>query len=122
MNIAEYIEQNCDRNVILIPYSKFVTTIGLKDERTAREWAESDLQELFKCRIITTQDDGCQHLSCLIYDMYFTDEYFTVHFSDEVGWLREDDPHWLSDILQQTRMNNYIVIGKEEIEWLVLDK
>ena len=112
MNIAEYIEQNvgdtdCYQTVL---YHQFAKEVGLKDIRTAKELIESDLQELFKCRFM--KDNGISTIqSCLIAELFFTENHVQIEFTHWIYQLRADNPHWLSDILQQTRMNNYIVKG-----------
>lgn len=112
MNIAEYIEQNtgdtdCYQTVL---YHQFAKEVGLKDIRTAREWIESDLQELFKCRFIQRTANGIIQ-SCLIAELFFAENYVQIEFTHWIYQLQTVNPHWLSDILQQTRMNNYIVKG-----------
>lgn len=112
MNIAEYIEQNTDNNSCktIVRYHQFAKEVGLTDIRTAKELVESDLQELFKCRYITRGAFGVI-ISNVITELFFTDNYVQIDFSSWIYQLRKNNPHWLSDILQQTRMNNYIVKG-----------
>ena len=112
MNIAEYIEQNMDKNScrITVFYHKFKKDVGLKDVRTAQELVSADLQELFKCRYMKQGDYGVI-ISNVITELYFTENAVIIDFSHWIYQLRKDNPHWLSDILQQTRMNNYIVKG-----------
>ena len=112
MNIAEYIEQNtydtdCYQTVL---YHQFAKEAGLKDIRMAREWIESDLQELFKCRFIKHNANSSLQ-SCLIEELFFTENHVQIEFTHWIYQLQTANPHWLSDILQQTRLNNYIVKG-----------
>lgn len=112
MNIAEYIEQNMRKNSrkFTVFYSKFAKHAGLKDIRTAQERIDSDLQELYTCRLI--KHSGANTIqSCLIEELFFTDTGVVIDFSHWIYQLYTFNPHWLSDILQQTRMNNYIVRG-----------
>ena len=112
MNIAEYIEQNMRKNgrKFTVFYHKFAKDVGLKDIRTAKEWIESDLQELFKCRWIKHNAHSTLQ-SCLIEELFFAENGIQIEFSHWIYELYTFNPHWLSDILQQTRMNNYIVKG-----------
>lgn len=112
MNIAEYIEQNWDDTScnIVVPYHKFAKVVGLKDIRTAKELIESDLQELYKCKFIKNNSIGTIQ-SCLIRELWISHTVVIIDFSHWIYQLRAANPHWLSDILQQTRMNNYIVKG-----------
>lgn len=112
MNIAEYIEQNMRNNgrKFTVFYSKFVKEVGLKDVRTDKGWIESDLQELYKCRYIKHNVIGAIQ-SCLIEELFFAKNYVQIDFSHWINVLSHDNPHWLSDILKQTRINNYIVKG-----------
>ena len=112
MNIAEYIEQNTDATSCktIVFYHKLAKEVGLKDIRTAKEWIESDLKELFKCRYIQYGQYGVICTNVLT-ELFFTDNYVQIDFSHWIYQLRKNNPHWLSDILQQTRMNNYIVKG-----------
>ena len=114
MNIAEYIEQNTGDTVcnIVVPYYKFAKEVGLQDIWTAKEWIQSDLQELYKCTFIKNNSIGTIQ-SCLIREMWISDTVVTIDFSHWIYQLRAANPHWLSDILQQTRMNNYIVKGDQ---------
>lgn len=112
MNIAEYIEQdtgntNCYQTVL---YHQFAKEVGLQDIRTAKEWIESDLQELFKCRFIKHNGTNTVQ-SSLIEELWFTENHVQIEFSHWIYQLRATNPHWLSDMLKQTRMNNYIVKG-----------
>lgn len=113
MNIAEYIEQNMDKNScrITVFYHKLKKDFGLKDVRTAKELVSSDLQELFKCRYITRGAFGVI-ISNVITELFFSENAVTIDFSHWINALSHDNPYWLSDILQQTRMNNYIVRGE----------
>lgn len=113
MNIAEYIEQNtgdkdCYQTVL---YHQFAKEVGLKDIRTAKEWIESDLQELFKCRFIKHNAISTIQ-SSLIAELFFAENHVQIEFTHWIYQLRAANPHWLSDILKQTRMNNYIVRGE----------
>ena len=49
--------------------------------------------------------------SCLIRELWISHTVVIIDFSHWIFQLRAVNPHWLSDILQQTRMNNYIVKG-----------
>lgn len=112
MNIAEYIEQNTDATSCktIVRYHQFAKEVGLKDIHMAKELVSSDLQELFKCRFM--KDNGISTIqSCLIAELFFTENHVQIEFTHWIYQLRADNPHWLSDILQQTRMNNYIVKG-----------
>lgn len=113
MNIAEYIEQNMDKTScnIVVPYHKFAKEFGLKDLRTVKEWIESDLHELHRCRYIKHNAIG-KIESSLIHELWISDTVVIIDFSHWIWQLRAANPHWLSDILQQTRMNNYIVRGE----------
>jgi len=108
MNIAEYIEQNMDKTSyrMTVFYHRFKKEAGLKDIRTAREWIETDLLELWKCNFRKRR-----LISCIIAELWFTETGVVIDFSHWINELKKDNPHWLSDILQQTRMNNYIVKG-----------
>lgn len=112
MNIAEYIEQNVDDTDCYqtVLYHQFAKDVGLKDIRAVREWIESDLQELFKCRYITRCASGVI-VSNLITELFFAENHVQIEFTHWIYQLRKNNPHCLSDILQQTRMNNYIVKG-----------
>lgn len=112
MNIAEYIEQNMDKTScrMTVFYHRFKKDVGLKDVRVAQEWVSADLQELFKCRYITRGAYGVI-ISNVITELFFSENAVTIDFSHWINVLSHDNPHWLSDILQQTRMNNYIVKG-----------
>lgn len=112
MNIAEYVEQNMRKNGcrFTVFYHRFAQKVGLTDTSTAKEWIDSDLQELYTCRLI--KHSGANTIqSCLIEELFFTDNYVQIDFSHWSYQLRAVNPHWLSDILQKTRMNNYIVRG-----------
>lgn len=113
MNIAEYIEQNMDKTSyrITVFYHKFKKDVGLKDVRTAQELVSADLQELFKCRYITRGVCGVI-ISNVITELFFSENAVTIDFSHWINVLSHDNPRWLSDMLQQTRMNNYIVRGE----------
>ena len=113
MNIAEYIEQNMDKNScrMTVFYHKLKKDFGFEDVRTAKELVSSDLQELFKCRYITRGAFGVI-ISNVITELFFSENAVTIDFSHWIYQLHKDNPHWLSDILQQTRMNNYIVRGE----------
>ena len=108
MNIAEYIEQNMDDRScrMTVFYHRFKKEAGLKDIRTAKEWIENDLLELFKCKFMKRR-----LISCIIEELWFTETGVVIDFSHWINELRKDNPHWLSEIFQQTRMNNYIVKG-----------
>lgn len=112
MNIAEYIEQNTEKTTcyLMVSYHKFAKEAGLKDVRTAKELVSSDLQELFKCRYITRGAFGVI-VSNLITELFFSENYVQIEFTHWIYKLCARNPHWLSDILQQTRLNNYIVKG-----------
>ena len=113
MNIAEYIERNMGNTDFYqtVLYHKFAKEVGLKDIRAAKEWIELDLLELFKCRFM--KHNGISTIqSCLIEELWFTETCVVIDFSHWIYQLRKDNPHWLSDILQQTHMNNYIVRGE----------
>lgn len=112
MNIGEYIEQNWDDTScnIVVPYHKFAKAVGLKDIRTAKELIESDLQELYKCKFIKNNSISTIQ-SCLIRELWISHTVVIIDFSHWIFQLRAVKQHWLSDILQQTRMNNYIVKG-----------
>ena len=112
MNIAEYIEQNTDDTDCYqtVLYHQFAKEAGLKDIRTAKELIESDLQELFKCRYITRCASGVI-VSNLIAELFFAENHVQIEFTHWIYQLQTANPHWLSDILQQTRMNDYIVKG-----------
>lgn len=113
MNIAEYIEQNMRKNSckFTVFYHKFAKEVGLQqDVLTAKELIESDLQELFKCRWIKHNATNSLQ-ACLIEELFFAGNAVQIDFTHWIHQLRAVNPHWLSDILQQTRMNNYIVRG-----------
>lgn len=112
MNIAEYIEQNMRSNgrKFTVLYHQFATDVRINDEQVAKEQIELDLQELYKCKVMTKQFDSIWQWH-LIQEMHFAPHGAIVEFSRWVDHLRFKNPHWLSDILQQTRMNNYIVKG-----------
>lgn len=112
MNIAEYIEQNTDSTSCktIVRYHQFAKEVGLKDIRTAKELVSSDLQELFKCRYITRGAYGVI-VSNVITELFFTDNYVQIDFSSWIYKLRARNLHWLSEIFQQTCINNYIVKG-----------
>lgn len=113
MNIAEYIEQNMDKNScrMTVFYHKLKKDFGLKDVRTAKELVSSDLQELFKCRYITRGAFGVI-ISNVITELFFSENAVTIDFSHWINALSHDNPHWLSEIFQQTCINNYIVRGE----------
>ena len=113
MNIAEYIEQNMVETScrVMVSYPKVAKKIGSKDIDTVKEWIELDLQELFKCRFIKHNANSSLQ-SCLIEELYFTKNHVQIDFSYWTLRLRNESDTWLSDILQQTRMNNYIVRGE----------
>ena len=117
MNIAEYIEQNMDNTSyrMTVFYHRFKKEVGLKDIRTAKEWIENDLLELWKCQFRKRR-----FIACVITELWFTETGVVIDFSHWINELRKDNPHWLSDILQQTRMNNYIVKG--DYVWLHSNK
>ena len=112
MNIAEYIEQNMDKNScrMTVFYHKLKKDFGFEDVRTAKELVSSDLQELFKCRYITRGAYGVI-ISNVITELFFTENAVTIDFSHWINVLSHDNPHWLSEIFQQTCINNYIVRG-----------
>ena len=113
MNVAEYIEHKMDYITFkeTVFYHKYAQKVGLTDIRTAKELIELDLKELFKCRFM--KHNGTSAIqSCLIEELWFTETCVVIDFSHWIYQLRKDNPHWLSDILQQTRMNNYIVRGE----------
>ena len=112
MNIAEYIEQNMNKNScrITVFYHKLKKDFGFEDVRTAKELVSSDLQELFKCRYITRGAYGVI-ISNVITELFFTENAVTIDFSHWINVLSHDNPHWLSEIFQQTCINNYIVRG-----------
>lgn len=114
MNIAEYIEQNIkiiQGSTIKVLYRDFAKEIGLKDICTAKELVEFDLKELFKCRIINSNVSSTIQ-SSLIKELFLTEQYVIIDFSYWIKRLSCKSDNWLSDILQQTRMNNYIVRGE----------
>lgn len=113
MNIAEYIEQNMVYTScrVTVSYPKFAKEVGLKDIHTAKEWIKLDLQELFKCRFIKHNANSSLQ-SCLIEELYFTKNHVQIDFSYWALELRNESDTWLSDILKQTHMNNYIVRGE----------
>ncbi len=113
MNIAEYIEQNIDDTScrVMVSYHKFAKDVGLQNIYTLTEWIASDLHELFKCRFIQHNANGSLQ-SSLINELYFANNYVQIDFSYWTLELRNESDTWLSDILQQTRMNNYIVRGE----------
>jgi hypothetical protein len=112
MNIAEYIEQNMVYTScrVMVSYPKFAKEVGLKDIHMAKELIESDLQELFKCRFIKHNANSSLQ-SCLIEELYFTKNHVQIDFSYWALGLKNESDTWLSDILQQTRLNNYVVKG-----------
>ena len=116
MNIAEYVEQNMDDTScrLMVIYHDFAKKAGLKDIQDiclVKELVESDLQELYKCRIILS--NGFNDLqSCLVQELFWTESFVMIEFSHWTHMLRSENEHWLSDILKQTRMNNYIVRGE----------
>lgn len=111
MNIAEYIEQKMRSNgrKFTIFYHKFANEVGINDKQVAKEQIELYLQELHKCQVMTKQFDSIWQWH-VIQEIHFTPYGAIVEFSRWVDHLRLNNPHWLSDILQKTRMNNYIVI------------
>ena len=112
MNIAEYIEQNMRSNgrKFTIFYHKFANEVGINDEQVAKEQIELDLQELYKCKVMTKRFDSMWQWH-VIQEIHFEQYGAIVEFSRWVDHLRFNNPHWLSDILKQTRLNNYIVRG-----------
>ena len=112
MNIAEYIEQNMKKNGcrFTVFYHKFAKAVGLTDIRVDKEGIESDLQELFKCRLMKYRGTIAIQ-SCLIEELFFAENGIQIDFSHWSYQLRAVNSHWLSDILKQTRLNNYIVKG-----------
>ena len=110
MNVAEYIEQNINntRCIITVSFHEFAEEVGLKDVRVAKEWIVSDLEALFKCKIIQYNARNTIQ-ACLIEELFYTENYVQIYFSRLIHELRNNNDHWLSDILKQTRMNNYIV-------------
>lgn len=108
MNIAEYIEQNVDDRScrMTVFYHRFKKEAGLKDIRTAKEWIENDLLELFKCKFMKRR-----LISCIIEELWFTETGVVIDFSHWINELKKDNPHWLSEIFQQACINNYIVKG-----------
>ncbi|WP_314403933.1 hypothetical protein [uncultured Granulicatella sp.] len=108
MNIAEYIEQNMDGTSyrMTVFYHRFKKEAGLKDIRTAKEWIENDLLELFKCKFMKRR-----LISCIIVELWFTATGVVIDFSHWINELRKDNPHWLSDMLKQTILKNYVVKG-----------
>ena len=108
MNIAEYIEQNMDDRSyrMTVFYHKFKKEAGLKNIRTAKEWIENDLLELLKCKFMKRR-----LISCIIAELWFTETGVVIDFSHWINELKKDNPHWLSEIFQQTCINNYIVKG-----------
>lgn len=113
MNIAEYIEQNMVETScrVMVSYPKFAQKVGLTDIHTAKELIKLDLQELFKCRFIKHNANSSLQ-SCLIEELYFTKKHVQIDFSCWTHGLRNESDTWLSDILKQTYMNNYIVRGE----------
>nr|DAX84730.1 MAG TPA: hypothetical protein [Caudoviricetes sp.] len=113
MNIAEYIEQKMDgtSSRTTVSYPKFAKEVGLKDIHAAKEWIKSDLQDLFNCRFIKHNANSSLQ-SCLIEELYFTKNHVQIDFSCWTHGLRNESDTWLSDILKQTHMNNYIVRGE----------
>lgn len=112
MNIAEYIEQNMRSNgrKFTIFYHKFANEVGINDEQVAKEQIELDLQELYKCDVMMQRYYNTVQWR-LIQEIQFAQHGAIVEFSRWVDHLRFNNPHWLSDILQQTRLNNYTVKG-----------
>ena len=108
MNIAEYIEQNLgDRSYrMTVFYHRFKKEAGLKDICTAREWIENDLLELSKFQFRKRR-----LIACVITELWFTETGVVIDFSHWINELRKDNPYWLSDMLKQTILKNYIVKG-----------
>ena len=113
MNIAEYIEQKMRSNghKFTVLYHKFAKDVGINDEQVAKEQIELDLQELYKCKVMMQRFDNIIQWR-VIQEIQFAQYGAIVEFSRWVDHLRFNNPHWLSNILQQTRLNNYIVRGE----------
>lgn len=123
MNIAEYIEQNWDGKgyTCRVFFSDFAKQSGLKDIRTARECILSDLQELYKCKYLKNNQTGTLQ-SCIISEFHFSNARVVIDFSHWIHEIRDDSQQWLSEILQQTRLDNYIVTEKGDYIWLPSNK
>lgn len=114
MNIAEYIEKNMDclGYEFSVRYDCLEENFETKDIPVIKQQVDMDLQELYKCRFIEERITGAILQMGLINELYRTQDFFSIEFSYLIDKVKRDNPHWLSDILQQTRMNNYIVRGK----------
>ena len=114
MNVAEYIEQKLEQNndyYIVVPYYRLEEDIEMEDIPRIKQKADMDLQELYKCNFVEEGAGNAILQMGLMYELYTTENFASMEFSHLIDKLRRDNPHWLSDILQQTRMNNYIVKG-----------
>lgn len=113
MNIAEYIEQNMRQNgrKFTVYYWTFAKDIGIDDEQVAKKQIQLELQELYKCTV-KTQRFNNTHQWRVINEIDFTDYAARIEFSCWVDHLRYNNKHWLSDILKQTILKNYIVRGE----------
>ena len=113
MNVAEYIEQNMDDTscTFTVYYHDFAKAVGLQDKiDVITELVGVHLQELYTCEIIMST--GLNDIqSRLIQEFFWTEQYVTIEFSHWIYKMRIENEHWLSDIWQQTRMNNYTVKG-----------
>lgn len=114
MNIAEYIEQNMDclGYEFSVRYDYLEEDVEIEDIPVIKQQVDRDLQELYKCQFIEEGITGAIIQTGLINELYRTQDFVAIEFSYLIDKVKRDNPHWLSDILQQTRMNNYIVRGE----------
>lgn len=113
MNIAEYIEQNMEQKSyeISVHYDYLEEDIEFEDIPIIKQQVDMDLQELYKCHFVEEGVTDAILQMGLMTEFYKTRDFVAIKFSYLIDKVRRDNPHWLSDILQQTRMNNYIVKG-----------
>ena len=111
MNIAEYIEQNLGKTKykILVPYDYLEEDIELEDISVIKQQVDMDMKELYKCHFLAEGITDCILLKGLLLELYRTPDFVSIEFSYLIDKVRRDNPRWLSDILKQTRLNNYII-------------
>lgn len=114
MNIAEYIEQHLEKDSysILVQYDYLEEDIELEDIPVIKQQVDVDLQELYKCHFV--EDGLCDAIlqMGLMKVLYTTRKFVSIEFSDLIDKLRRNNPHWLTDLLQDTKMNNYLAKEK----------
>lgn len=111
MNIAEYIEQYMGKTNyrILVRYDYLEEDIELEDIPVIKQQVDMDMQELYKCHFIAEGILDCIIQQGLLQELYTTRDFVSMEFSCLIDKVRRDNPHWLSDILKQARLKNYIV-------------